>query len=284
MKKNILRRILTYLLGLTFLIRLLFDKPNYFSNIGLNGNVLNVFLYLSITLYVTSFLMLFLFDFYKTRFNDYLLTYFVLPSLIIYLSFSFAIIPIFTSGLLYLLLYILEIVLFTLLLTFNLIRIFKNKTLKKLDKNSIIWLIIIIVVCLLVNTQPYVPQAVFGKGNQVNLLKDFKFVHRLLIYGSLLLPIFIYLAIKDKSIVSKRLALIYMTLACTLSYSSVYTLGELFTNIASWPFHLCNTAMYIIPICLTYKVNWLFYFTYFINVLGAFLAILLPSYDAVYLT
>ena len=55
-----------------------------------------------------------------------------------------------------------------------------------------------------------------------------------------------------------------------------------FSNIlepTTWPLHLCNTAMYIIPLCLLFKWDKLFYFTYFINVLGAFLAIALPNYD-----
>ena len=47
----------------------------------------------------------------------------------------------------------------------------------------------------------------------------------------------------------------------------------------TWPFHLCNTAMFIIPLCLIFKFKRLFYFTYFINVFGALIAMLMPNYD-----
>jgi len=40
---------------------------------------------------------------------------------------------------------------------------------------------------------------------------------------------------------------------------------------------LCHTAMYIIPLCLIFKWEKIFYFTFFINVLGAFLAMLMPN-------
>jgi len=52
---------------------------------------------------------------------------------------------------------------------------------------------------------------------------------------------------------------------------------ETFLNPTSWPLHLCHTAMYIVPICLIFKWEKLFYFTYFINVLGAFLAMVMPN-------
>ena len=47
----------------------------------------------------------------------------------------------------------------------------------------------------------------------------------------------------------------------------------------TWPLHLCNTAMFLIPICLIFNAKKLFYFTYFINVMGAFLAMAMPNYE-----
>jgi ABC-2 type transport system ATP-binding protein len=48
---------------------------------------------------------------------------------------------------------------------------------------------------------------------------------------------------------------------------------------AEWPLHLCNTAMFIIPLVLIFRMEKLYYFTIFINVLGAFLAMIMPNTD-----
>ena len=52
-----------------------------------------------------------------------------------------------------------------------------------------------------------------------------------------------------------------------------------FTDISSWPFHLCNTALFVLPLCLIFRLKKVFYFTYFINVLGALFAMLMPNYS-----
>ena len=46
-----------------------------------------------------------------------------------------------------------------------------------------------------------------------------------------------------------------------------------------WPLHLCNLAMVLVCVNLIFLPKKLFYFTYFINVFGAVLAMLMPNYD-----
>ena len=48
-------------------------------------------------------------------------------------------------------------------------------------------------------------------------------------------------------------------------------------NVNKIPLHLCNTALYVLPICLIFNLKRLFYFTYFINVFGAICAMLMPN-------
>ena len=48
----------------------------------------------------------------------------------------------------------------------------------------------------------------------------------------------------------------------------------------NYPWHLCNTAMFILPLCMIFKPKRLFYFTYFINVFGALMATLMPNYSS----
>lgn len=60
---------------------------------------------------------------------------------------------------------------------------------------------------------------------------------------------------------------------------SLYHKFATFLDVTAWPFHLCNTAMYLMVLCLVFKWEKLFYFTLFINVLGAFLAMVMPNYS-----
>ena len=59
---------------------------------------------------------------------------------------------------------------------------------------------------------------------------------------------------------------------CGYKYDSILTPWR-------WPLHLCNLAMILIAICLIFRLKKLFYFTYFINVFGAVLAMLMPDYN-----
>ena len=56
-----------------------------------------------------------------------------------------------------------------------------------------------------------------------------------------------------------------------------FTKYDAFIEPWRWPLHLCNTVVFIMPICFIFKAKRLFYFTYFINVFGAMFAILMPN-------
>jgi len=78
-----------------------------------------------------------------------------------------------------------------------------------------------------------------------------------------------------------RYCLIFISLSAMIVYSEMFPFTRL-TSLRGWPLHLCNTAMFIIPVCLIFKLEKVFYFTFFINVLGAFLANLMPNYSGAY--
>ena len=62
-----------------------------------------------------------------------------------------------------------------------------------------------------------------------------------------------------------------------------YLVGNKYDTILTpwdWPLHLCNLAMILIALCYIFRLKRLFYFTYFINVFGALLAMLMPNYGA----
>ena len=122
----------------------------------------------------------------------------------------------------------------------------------------------------------YALHALFGYLNPSIKIDDFSFEHRIILYLGIIIPFAIYHVLKNKSYEVKRFAMIYMSLAWMWTYISEYTFKSL-SDPLSWPLHLCNTAMFILPLCLIFKMDRLFYFCLFVNVMGAFLAMTMPS-------
>ncbi|MBQ8284573.1 MAG: YwaF family protein [Clostridia bacterium] len=136
---------------------------------------------------------------------------------------------------------------------------------------------ILLALGMLVAAMPvYVLQVFFDVGSKAVVLTDFTVEHRVVLYASFIIPAAMVLLLSKYDYHHKRYALLYISLATMVSYSFKYSFAT-FTDMTSWPLHLCNTAMFIIPLCLIFKLNKVFYFTLFINVLGAFLAMAMPN-------
>ena len=105
---------------------------------------------------------------------------------------------------------------------------------------------------------------------------DFSLVHRLAIYVSVLAPLLITWFLKDKSYEIRYGALLLLSVSAFVSYFYHYTF-ESIVRPTGLPFHLCNTAMFLSAIAVIFKQKEVFYFTYMVNVVGAFCAILLPN-------
>ncbi|MBQ8295546.1 MAG: YwaF family protein [Clostridia bacterium] len=143
-----------------------------------------------------------------------------------------------------------------------------------------LWKGLTITLCMMAASLPvFALQVLFDVGSVRVVLKDFTVEHRLVLYGAFILPAILILTLNRFDLHHRRYALLYLSIATMTSYSFKYSF-DTFTDMTSWPLHLCNTAMYIIPLCLMFKLNKVFYFTLFINVLGAFLAMALPNYDS----
>lgn len=156
--------------------------------------------------------------------------------------------------------------------------IFENNNYFKIDKSSakMLWCLPFII---LATMPPYMLKGLFGYVNYGGSLKNFNLMHRVILYIGFILPVFLYFVLKNKDEEFKRVALLFISLGTLMSFSNNYKFPD-FVDITHWPFHLCNTAMYIVALCLIFKWNKLFYFTYFINVLGALLAMFIPNYSA----
>ena len=145
----------------------------------------------------------------------------------------------------------------------------------KREIGTLLWVLPAAVVAIMPS---YTPWVLVGNAFTPNsmALEEFSFEHRVVLYFSIILPYVIYRALKDKSEQHKRNALIYINVAFLWAYMRYWTLSAVLEP-WTWPLHLCNTAMFIIPICLIFRMKRLFNFTLFINVLGALLAMLMPN-------
>lgn len=149
----------------------------------------------------------------------------------------------------------------------------------KFNYQQVIKYLLLFLLMMIPSMPCYFVQFVFGYGKGTLIIKDITFEHRLFVYVGIIVPCVLYFVLRNKSEELKKFVILYISLATLIGFMVNYD----YTNILrpwSWPFHLCNTAMFIIPICLIFNRKKLFYFTYFINVLGAFLAILAPNYDS----
>lgn len=141
---------------------------------------------------------------------------------------------------------------------------------------NILITVAIFVGMLAISMPHWVPQSIFGYGNDAIILNDFTLAHRIVLYGSVVFALAVHFLFAKCEYEQKRFALLYISMATMISFCYIYDFS-LFINLHQWPLHLCNTAMFIIPLVLIFKMEKLYYFTIFINVLGAFLAMIMPN-------
>ena len=148
----------------------------------------------------------------------------------------------------------------------------------QLEKIEWLWFALAIVGMIFAAIPSYMFQAVL---EPYSFYPDkFNYWHRLILYPMAIVPIALYLFLKDKPLQTRKFAMMYYAWLGILNFSIYHRFGDFFGPgwVTALPLHLCNTAMYITPLCLTFNWKKFFYFTYFINVLGAFLAMILPNY------
>ena len=127
---------------------------------------------------------------------------------------------------------------------------------------------------------PFLPMFFFGAGRDGHYIYDLSFDHRLVIYiFFVILPLLIYFYLRNQGARKIRYALLFISLGAMWAFMYANKFSKI-DEPWNYPWHLCNTAMFILPICLIFKPKRLFYFTYFINVFGAMMATLMPNYGS----
>ena len=124
----------------------------------------------------------------------------------------------------------------------------------------------------------YILMFFFGKGRDGYYPYDISVTHRMVIYfGFIMVPLLIYFLLRNLGEKKIRFALTFISLGIMFGFLYANKFSK-WDEPWSYPWHLCNTAVFILPICLIFKPKRLFYFTYFINVFGAIMATLMPNY------
>ena len=109
-------------------------------------------------------------------------------------------------------------------------------------------------------------------------LEDFNDTHRLFLYATLLFLGLIYLLFRKSSPNEKKAVL--LSLATTNLLFFLYSWNLNTFTYANLPLHLCNTAVFLIFIAFAFNIKSLFYFTYFVNVIGSLIAMVMPNSSA----
>ncbi len=129
----------------------------------------------------------------------------------------------------------------------------------------------------------YVPQALLGFMDPTLEFEGFTPEHRMVLYFSIIIPFLVFHAFKNKPEDVRRFAMIYMSLGALIVFLGDWELAD-FLDPTSWPLHLCHTAMFLVPLCLIFTMRRLYNFCLFINVIGAFLAMMMPDLSDINIT
>jgi ABC-2 type transport system ATP-binding protein len=148
----------------------------------------------------------------------------------------------------------------------------------RIDKETGYALLVSAILIFLATINDYLPMNLFGEhiGSLSSPMK-FNLAHRIWIYLCFLLPVLYYVLLYPFDKEHRKAFLFFLAAAVFFSYAAVRR-RQTFLHIENAPLHLCNTAMYIMPFTLVFSNYFLFYFTMFVNVIGAFLAMLMPNY------
>ena len=154
----------------------------------------------------------------------------------------------------------------------------------KLNKKDVCKFFAILIPLLLTMASSYSPALLFGKSvsiggfNLTNPKGPSNLSHRIYLYLAFILPIVYFRLLYPMSKEERRGVLLQISLGTFIGYISINRF-DIWKDLSSWPLHLCNTAMYTMPITLMFMSYGLYYFTFFVNVLGAFLALLMPNFS-----
>ncbi|PKL00528.1 MAG: hypothetical protein CVV56_05250 [Tenericutes bacterium HGW-Tenericutes-1] len=126
-----------------------------------------------------------------------------------------------------------------------------------------------------VSLAAFMPQSLLYNlfGNSGVIADEFTPIHRITIYFTFVFMILGYLLMRNKKQEDKNLFFVILALSGFFQFFYIRRSG-----LGGLPLHLCNTAIIMMFFAYVFKLRGVFYFSYFVNVVGAAFAILLPNY------
>lgn len=125
---------------------------------------------------------------------------------------------------------------------------------------------------------------IFGGMSHTMRVLDFSQIHRIYLYIAIIIPLLIYFYNRNKDLNTKKVLMLAISLGVLSVFfdenglNGIFHFGSDFRiNVGNLPIHLCHTALFVLPLCIAFNLKKLFYFTYFINVFGAIMAMAMPN-------
>ncbi len=116
-------------------------------------------------------------------------------------------------------------------------------------------------------------------GGKLPCPKDFVYTHKILLIWVVVLIVGIYFLYRKKSYKDKYSLLTIGAIITFIQFFSYYAVPF---GVGDLPLHLCHTAVILMLFSFIFKIKSVFYFNYFVNVLGAIVALLLPDNSAAF--
>ncbi len=157
---------------------------------------------------------------------------------------------------------------------YELFNIIKNKELPTKKQVGIMFLVYgaVTIGCFPLSTF----QVLFGFFGTA--LEDFNLSHRMFLYAMFLTLAILFIVFRKKDDDTKKTMLLTASTNCLLLYC--YNWNMLSFSYSDLPLHLCNTAVFLIFIAFAFNLKSVYYFTYFVNVVGSFFALSMPNTTA----
>ena len=105
------------------------------------------------------------------------------------------------------------------------------------------------------------------------MTRDFSMSHIIFLSSNLVFLLGAYFIMRHKSIEDKNW--LFAALTCSGIFNFFYYPYQSLNNV---PLHLCNAAIILMFVAFIFKVEGVFYFTYFVNVIGALFAMMMPNW------
>ncbi|MBQ7250263.1 MAG: YwaF family protein [Bacilli bacterium] len=255
------------------------------------NKVANFFALFHLILFLPSAALAVLFFLLPNRWSSFLQRYVLLPNLLLSIVFLSNLQQAYIGDLVISHKSALVVINVALPFVFAAVDVLEKKKEWAFDKNTIIGAMLAFFVILLA----FLPMATFaalvptdcmflGRIEYSWRAVDFSIAHRYYVYVGIAYYVTLFFLLNRREKAAMKAILLAVCFGSLSSFFTRYGFEGIFdftkaqpVRVTRLPIHLCHTALLVMPICIGFEMKRLFYFTYFINVYGAVMAIVFPN-------